>query len=99
MHLPFYEFEVSSHGFVYQFTSHGPKGDFSMVIQYSDLLNTRFPVFNPLQNMALLGKDPLTGQYNDFINTNNGDLPKIMATVAQTLFHHSQQNPQYCIHF
>lgn len=48
-----------------------------MVIQYFNVPNTRFPAFNPLQNLALLAKDLLTGQFSAFINTNNGTCPKL----------------------
>jgi hypothetical protein len=75
-----YQIEASSDVQTFEFTSVGPKGEVSKVVQYTEL------PFKNYYNLGFGDKDPTTGLISDLTVTNNGDSPKVLATVAATLY-------------
>jgi hypothetical protein len=70
----------------YHFTSTGPNGDFSIIIQYTYIEKAN--VFN--LGFGLLQED---GNVDDTFRTNNGDMEKILATVGNTVLSFSGKHP------
>jgi len=52
---------------------------------------------NKMYNLVLTDVDFLTNSLSDTANSNNGDLPKIMATVVHILFDFLNSNPVACV--
>lgn len=78
MDKPFYEFTILDEANRYEFTSIGHKSiDKVIIFQKTDL-----PNFYNLVLADIVGD----GTYDDLIESNNGDMEKIMATVIQAIF-------------
>lgn len=72
----------------YKFTSVGVKGNITKVVRYYDLDLDNY------YNLGFGDQDPVTGQLDDLIITNNGDSEKVLATVAMTLFTFTSRYPK-----
>lgn len=62
----------------YIFTSQGKNGDIQKAIAFQE-------IEMGLYNLALVDYHPETQSWSDVAHSNNGDLPKIMATVVQVI--------------
>lgn len=71
----------------YEFVSEGPKGLIPKRIQFT-LVNRQ-----GVYNLAFGDKDPVTGEIDDKVVSNNGDSEKILATVVGAVFAFFDQNP------
>ncbi len=76
---------------LYTFVSRGKNGVIPKAIALQE-------IDIQLYNLALLDYDEENKVWLDDSNTNNGDLSKIMATVAQTIVLFLDSNPTFCIY-
>jgi hypothetical protein len=53
---------------------------------------------NDVYNLGFGDENPLTGQIDDTVVTNNGDMTKILATVAFSVYVFTQNNPNAWIY-
>lgn len=83
-----YEITASTEQSVYHFTSSGPKGDFSKIVQYTCIKTQGGRVAN--LGFGLLKDD---GSVDDRFRTTNGDTHKILATVANTVLAFTEKYP------
>lgn len=85
-----YPYRTDSEKEVYFFESIGPKGQIGKMIQFDFMGENTW-------NLAF--GDRLDGHhFDDSANSNNGDLVKIMATVAETIRVFSERWPNRMIH-
>ena len=80
MKLPRYELKAESSLMVYEFTSEGPKGQIPKLIKFSETALKGF------YNLAFGDKNPVTGDIDDAIVSNNGDSEQVLATVVSAVF-------------
>ena len=94
MHLPSYYFlEVSDHHSVFKFISSGPNGDVIKLIIFTEFNPTR-----KIYNLALV--DVIENdKISDKNLSNNGDIRKILATVAQAIINYTSTFPDRTIYF
>lgn len=75
-----YVFKAESDGMRFEFTSIGPKGEIPKLVVYSETH------LEDVYNLGFGDKDPLTGDIDDLVVTDNQDSQKVLATVASTLY-------------
>ena len=75
----------------YEFTSEGPKGLIEKRIQFT-LLNQE-----EVYNLAFGDKDPISGEIDDLVVSNNGDSEKILSTVVSAVYAFCDKYPEACI--
>ena len=80
MKLPKYQLKSGQELSSYEFTSEGPKGLITKRIQFT-LINRK-----GIYNLAFGDKDPISGEINDLVISNNGDSEKVLATVIGALY-------------
>jgi len=80
MRLDRYELRSDDPATSFNFLSEGPKGKFEKLIQFT-LVNQE-----GLYNLGFGDKDPITGEVNDEVATDNGDTEKVLATVVAALY-------------
>ena len=73
----------------YEFDSKGPKGVVRKIVLY---INTNFQE-KPIFNLAFGDRNPLTGELDDSVVTNNNDRKKILSTVAATVLQFIKERP------
>jgi hypothetical protein len=94
MHLPSYRIlEISGSYSVFKFVSHGVKGDITKLIIFSE--------FNPAKKIFNLALVDVTtnGDISDTALSDNGDIRKILATVAQVTIQYMENFPDRSIYF
>ncbi len=90
MKLPHYHFSSNSDCTEFYFESIGNQGKIEKVV--------RFEFFNKvLVNLAFGDKFDGSEDFDDAVVSNNGDLKKVLATVAQIAFVFSDKNPNLSI--
>lgn len=81
----------------FEFDDVGVSGTFPMAIDYSPFSDFQsFPELNPIYNLAfgvVTVREDGSKDLDDEVNTKNGTLTKVIATVAQTLFVFWDVNP------
>ena len=94
MHLPAYNLlEVSNSNSVFKFVSSGPNGDITKLIIFSE-----FEPARKIYNLALV--DIISDdKISDTTLSNNGDLRKILATVARAVTNYTEAFPDRSIYF
>lgn len=80
MNLDRYPLKAEQTLMVFEFTSEGPKGNVTKIVQYSE---TNLKGF---YNLGFGDKDEKSGEIMDDIITNNSDSQKVLATVASTAY-------------
>ena len=80
MKLDRYELKSDEQLTTFEFLSEGPKGKIEKIIQFS-LVNQ-----NNLYNLAFGDRNPLTGEIDDRMVTDNGDNEKVLATVVAAVY-------------
>ncbi len=93
MKLDRYEFKSGDQFLIYEFLSEGPKGKIQKLIQFS-LVNQDTLFFN----LAFGDKNPVTGEIDDMVITDNGDSEKVLATVVAAIFAFCDKFPQAWIY-
>lgn len=76
----------------YEFTSEGPNGKITKLVEYSALSGKN------TYNLGFGDKDHETGKMNDMIITNNGDSKKVLATVGSTVYIFTDKYPDAMIY-
>ncbi len=82
-----YLFESSPDLLTFEFDSIGTKGIITKVVRYTEINVHGF------YNLGFGDKDPASGYISDLTVTNNNDSPKVLATVARTLYLFTGQYP------
>ena len=83
-----YELKDIDKAMVFEFTSIGPKGEIPKLVIYTKTNNAR------LYNLAFGDKDINTGDIDDLVITDNKDSPKVLATVASTIYAFTKRHPR-----
>lgn len=80
MNIEHYQLKSGLELLSYEFVSEGPKGFITKRIQFT-LVNRQ-----GVYNLAFGDKDPVTGEIDDKVVSNNGDSEKVLATVVGAVF-------------
>ena len=80
MKLDRYELIAGQNLTTFEFLSEGPRGNITKIVQFQQM---NFP---NLYNLAFGDLNPLTGELDDKIVTDNGDSEKVLATVVATIY-------------
>jgi hypothetical protein len=91
MQLEKYNLEIDDSLISFTFISEGHLGKIEKAIQYDEMQEG-------IYNLGFGDKHPLTGQIDDTIVTNNGDMPKILATVVLSMYIFTENNPNIWIY-
>ena len=81
-----YELREGLNAMTYEFTSIGPKGAIPKLVIYYELEDNVY-------NLAFGDKDINTGDIDDLVITDNKDSPKVLATVASTVYTFTDKYP------
>ena len=92
MNLPKYPLASSDNLSVFEFTSVGKKGRISKLVQYSETN------LKDVYNLAFGDKNPSTGKIDDTVISNNGDSESVLATIVETVYAFTNQNPEALIY-
>lgn len=92
MKLTRYEYSTESLLMHYEFISVGPKGNIKKIVEYS--ATSIENVFN----LAFGDYDEASGTIDDKSVTNNGDMLKVLATVASTVYAFTAKYPDAWIY-
>ena len=87
MHLERYEFKIFENRYI--FYSEGPKGKIQKDILYQMVKGGG----DPLYNLTFGDWNEKTQRIDDRIISNNGDKQKILATIAASVLHFMEVNP------
>ncbi|MEO6356771.1 MAG: hypothetical protein ABIU77_03725 [Ferruginibacter sp.] len=91
MKLPKYQLKSGQGLSSYEFVSEGPKGIIIKRIQFT-LINEE-----QVYNIGFGDKDPVNGEINDLVISNNGDSEKVLATVIAAVYAFCDKNPNIWI--
>jgi hypothetical protein len=80
MHLPRYELKADKSLMIFEFISEGPKGQIPKLIKFSETS------LNGFYNLAFGDKDLNSGDINDEVVSNNGDIDNVLATVVSAVY-------------
>lgn len=72
---------------MFEFVSIGPKGKIYKMVQYAKTN------YKGVYNLAFGDKNPVTGEFDDLVISNNGDGEKVLATVVGTLLSFFDKHP------
>ncbi|MDR3296969.1 MAG: hypothetical protein LBS94_01885 [Prevotellaceae bacterium] len=92
MNLEHYDIDFDDRRTVFEFTSVGVKGRITKVVQFSPIS------LKHLYNLGFGDKNELTGEVDDMVITNNGDAPKVLATVAFSVITFANECPDAMIY-
>jgi hypothetical protein len=87
-----YSLETDSLYLLFEFTSIGPRGSITKVVQYTETYVRNY------FNLGFGDLDASTGEINDSSITNNGDSRKVLASVANTLYIFTSRYPEAAIY-
>ena len=85
-------YEITSEDDFFLFFSIGTKGVFPKVIVYETITPN-------IYNLVFGDLNVLTGEVSDLSTTNNGDMPKIIATVVKSIVVFLEKNPSAQVNF
>jgi hypothetical protein len=91
MNLDRYEFEISKSAADFLFTSKGDLGIIQKAIRYNKMQDEVY-------NLGFGDVNPISGEIDDTIVTNNGDMTKILATVAFSIYLFTETIPDAWIY-
>jgi hypothetical protein len=92
MNLEKYSFKKNKNSTRFRFTSVGRLGKIEKVVRYEQMENEE------IYNLGFGDRNPKTGDIDDTIVTNNGDIEKVLATVAATMYLFTEINQNVYIH-
>ena len=69
---------IQNEDFLFSFVSQGNQGEILKVVVFQFFKNNKY-------NVALLDLIPETNEYSDEVNSNNGDITKVLTTVLQII--------------
>lgn len=93
MFLNQYEYFAKNNFLTYQFTSEGVNGSIQKIVQYSKLT---IPGIGIVYNLGF-GDLMEDGNVSDIANSNNGDMEKVLSTVANTVYDFLEHYPDQLI--
>lgn len=93
MFLNQYEYFAKNNFLTYQFTSEGVNGSIQKIVQYSKLT---IPGIGIVYNLGF-GDLMEDGNVSDITNSNNGDMEKVLSTVANTVYDFLEHYPDQLI--
>jgi hypothetical protein len=93
MFLDQYEYFAKDNFLTYQFTSKGINGSIEKIVQYSKLT---MPSIGTVYNLGF-GDLTADGNISDTVNSNNGDMKKVLSTVANTVYDFTEHYPNQFI--
>lgn len=93
MNYPNYLFHSNLSSTEFYFESIGSKGVINKVVAFQQTSVAT------IYNLGLADYDPNTGEIDDTIITDNGDMEKILATIFQVVIHYLSLNPEHIIYF
>jgi hypothetical protein len=93
MFLNQYEYFAKNNFLTYQFTSEGVNGSIQKIVQYSKL---PIPGIGIVYNLGF-GDLMEDGNVSDIANSNNGDMEKVLSTVASTVYDFLEHYPDQLI--
>jgi hypothetical protein len=76
----------------FEFISIGINGEIEKIIQYSSAS------YKNIYNLGFGDKNILTGEIDDKVKSNNGDIEKVLATVVESLYVFTDKNPDALIY-
>jgi len=91
MQLDRYEVKINKSYTEFNFISEGNLGKIEKSIKYQEMQEGVY-------NLGFGDKNPITGEIDDTIVTNNGDMTKILATVAFSMYLFTKNNPNLWIY-
>lgn len=91
MELDKYDVEISNSYATFDFISKGHLGKIDKVINYTE-------IDEGIYNLGFGDKNLVTGNVDDKVVTNNGDMTKILATVAYSIYVFTEKNPNIWIY-
>ena len=86
MELDKYDVEISNSYATFDFIIEGHLGKIDKVINYTE-------ISEGVYNLGFGDKNLVTGEVDDEIVTNNGDMTKILTTVAYNIYIFTEKNP------
>jgi hypothetical protein len=89
--LPKYQLKSGQELSSYEFVSEGPQGLITERIQFT-LINEE-----QVYNLAFGDKDPISGEIDDLVISNNGDSEKVLATVIAAVYAFCDKHPDIWI--
>jgi len=93
MELPKYQISTNEDQTIFRFVSDGPNGKITKIVIYQSMNEP------DLYNLALGDLDPITGEIDFDITTNNGDRDMILATISETVYSFLFNKSHCSIHF
>lgn len=101
MNKDIYEFQSIEEGALYVFVSEGRHGKIKKAVLISPLPDDLDKYFYPLFNLAFGDVTDFEGKwmFDDRVRTRNGDMPKVIATVAFIAMDFLRKNPSCSLSF
>lgn len=90
--LPRYDIRIGETKRSYEFTSIGIKGKIDKMVSFQETN------IENLYNLGFGDKDPITGEIDDMIVTNNGDTEKVLSTIVGIVFAFTQKFPNVWVY-
>lgn len=90
--LPRYDIRIGETKRSYEFTSIGIKGKIDKMVSFQETN------IENLYNLGFGDKDPITGEIDDTIVTNNGDTEKVLSTIVGIVFAFTQKFPNVWVY-
>lgn len=91
MNLPKYDV-VSNTSHTYEFISEGKNGKIYKSVSFQETN------IEGVYNLGLVDKNPITGQVDDKVVSNNGDRDKVLSTVVEIIYLFTDQFPDVWIY-
>ena len=90
--LPRYDIRIGRTKRSYEFTSTGIKGSVEKMVSFQETN------IENLYNLGFGDKDPITGEIDDKIVTNNGDTEMVLSTIVGIVFAFTQNFPNVWVY-
>ena len=92
MNLPRYDIRIGRTKRSYEFNSKGIKGSVEKMVSFQETN------IENLYNLGFGDKDPITGEIDDKIVTNNGDTEMVLSTIVGIVFAFTQNFPNVWVY-
>ena len=90
--LPKYEVKIGETALIYNFISEGSKGKIIKIISFQETN------INNFYNLGLVDENPITGELDDQVVSNNGDTEKVLNTVVSVIYDFTELFPNVRIY-
>ena len=92
MNLPKYPLASSDKMMTFEFISEGPRGLIHKLVRFQQTN------LKDIYNLAFGDKNPITGEIDDTVISNNEDSEKVLATVVSTVYAFTEKYPDTWIY-